>query len=97
MDSGEQPIMRKADSEALPVAVVNAIAEAKQVDPDELSPKLADVIDPDALADLFRGSDAQRGEGELVFAFGEHDVRVHASGVVEVTSEETYLVREADD
>jgi hypothetical protein len=40
--------------DSLGFAVVTAVAEAKGVDPMELEPPLASVIDPDALNSLFR-------------------------------------------
>lgn len=58
------------------VSVVRAVAEAKSVAPDELPP-LTDVIDPEAMNDLFaRDSDVGRSGINLSFDYCGYVVRI---------------------
>lgn len=66
--------------------VVAAVADARDVDPLELPP-LYDVIDPDALDQLFaqdaRGS--EKGPRRVIFVVAGCEVVVHSDGGVDVT------------
>lgn len=60
--------------------VVRVIAKEKRVPPGELRPPIRDVVDPDALDDLF-----QNGTGRVTFEYADHEVVLNHSGDVEVT------------
>lgn len=64
---------------ALGLAVVEAVADAEDVDPTDLDPPLGDVIDPDALESIFRDSN-----GELTFTYHGHRVTVEPAGTVDL-------------
>ncbi|HMB50116.1 HalOD1 output domain-containing protein [Natronoarchaeum rubrum] len=67
-------------------AVVEALADAKGVDPLELEP-LYQVIDPDALDALFDGTaGGDRRQGRVEFRTSGYRVEVTASGRVHLTS-----------
>lgn len=67
-------------------AVVEALADAKGVDPLELDP-LYEVIDPDALDALFDGAAADgRRQGRIEFRTAGYRVEVTSTGRVHVTS-----------
>lgn len=67
--------------------VVTAVADARDVDSLELPP-LFDVINPDALDQLFDHglSDGTNGPGRVVFMFAGCEVEVHSDGEVTVTA-----------
>jgi hypothetical protein len=78
--------IRTNDSdEAVSETVVNAVADAKGVDPLELDP-LYDAVDPDALDSLF-GHHAGAGSSsvELSFTMARCEVLVRGAGEVVVT------------
>lgn len=58
-------------------AVVYSVAEQEGVEPEELNPPLYDVIDPDALETVFRGS-----TGQITFEYHGYLVTVDHSGSV---------------
>lgn len=60
------------------VHVVEAVADASDVQPTEVTPRLCDVVEPDALDRLFRprSNDVERSSGAVRFAMGEWDVIV---------------------
>lgn len=60
-------------------AVASALAAHENVGVDELSPPLYDVIDPDALEDLFRNT-----TGRVTFEYREYEVTVDDEYTVEV-------------
>jgi hypothetical protein len=62
-------------------AVVSAVATAEGVEPESVTPRLYDVIDPDALEALF---DRQHHDSVTIsFTYGEWTVNI-ADGVVSV-------------
>ncbi|WP_252699659.1 HalOD1 output domain-containing protein [Natronosalvus vescus] len=66
-------------------SVVEAVAEAEGVDPLELSPPLYDVIDPDALDQVFAPTSMEsRMEGEVTFSYNGYEVTVCGDGYVTV-------------
>lgn len=67
-------------------AVVDAIAEREGVEPTELSPRLYDVIDPEALDSLFAPAetDTSRPTGTVRFSYNGYDVHVSSAGAVHV-------------
>jgi len=59
--------------------VASALAAHENVDVDELSPPLYDVIDPEALEELFRNT-----TGRVTFEYREYEVTVDDDYAVEV-------------
>lgn len=77
------PSEGKSDSREAPVfAVVSAVAEASGTDPFELPP-LNEVIDPEALNDLF-ASRPEASVEKVAFRYAGYDVAVHGNGDVRV-------------
>jgi hypothetical protein len=72
-------------NEHLATAVVYALSEALGCDPNDLPVELNEVVDPDALENVFadRG-DEPRGPGRLVFEIAGCEVTVRSSGDVSV-------------
>lgn len=66
--------------------VVLAVAEATDTDPTELEP-LYDVVDPDALDQLFQPhlNGTQRIGGRVIFSMDGCEVTIHANGDVVAT------------
>ena len=60
-------------------AIVTEVADAENADPGELTPRLADAIDPDALEELLRHSDAGVS---VTFEYSGHEIRVSADGTI---------------
>ena len=61
--------------------VIEAIAEAEETDPVELTPPLYEVIDPEALTNLFTNN---RTVGKIVFNYNSHEVSVFSDGYISV-------------
>ena len=82
MDSAQTSIeARRSCSKA----VVEAVAEAEGVNPVELSPPLYEVVDPDALDDLFAPTTVNgRMDGEVRFSYVGYEVTVAGDGYVSV-------------
>jgi hypothetical protein len=77
------------EPEQLSRLVVDAVAEAEGVDPLELAP-LYSVISPDALDSLFQPQFRMPGdpaEGQVRFSYEGYEVRVSASGSVELSED----------
>lgn len=72
MRMNQSPVVRRVHEESLGQVVVFAVGEARGVDPADLDDRLYDVIDPDALDNLFTG-----GGGTLEFTFAGCQVTVH--------------------
>ncbi|WP_276300586.1 HalOD1 output domain-containing protein [Halorussus lipolyticus] len=70
----------------LSAAVVDAVADAADVDPAEIGTPLYDQIDPDALDNLFsdRHNGMPRGSGHVVFSLLDYEVTVYSDGYVVV-------------
>ena len=70
----------------LSAAVINAVADAADVDPAEIGTPLYDEIDPDALDNLFsdRHNGMPRGSGHVVFSLLDYEVTVYSDGYVVV-------------
>lgn len=66
-------------------AVVTAVAEAKNIDPMELEPPLASVIDPDALNSLFK---KDLKIGHITFRYSDCEITIHSDGTVNVDHDE---------
>lgn len=70
-----------AADESLTVQLVQAVADAADVDPVDLSPPLYDAVDPEALEALFaptEGGPTRRGRIE--FSYAEYRVTVSVAG-----------------
>lgn len=74
---------RKSDVDTVSQRVVMAVAEARDIDTLELPP-LYDVIDPDALDNLFNSE--KRTRGRVVFMYNDCEVIVHSDGEVDITA-----------
>jgi hypothetical protein len=70
------------------IAVVEAVAEAKGVEPTEMGSTLYDVVDPDALDRLFSGGGSDGFEGRVVFELDAYEVTVQSNGDVLVRQTE---------
>ncbi|USZ69620.1 hypothetical protein NGM10_07790 [Halorussus salilacus] len=69
---------------SLVATVLDALEDASDRPADEMSVRLYDSVDPDALDALFEPTrrGARRDEGRVSFAVGEFAVTVHADGRV---------------
>ena len=67
-------------------AVVESIAEAEETEPAELTTPLYEVIDPDALEDLFAND---RAFGKVIFNYNKYEVSVFPDGYVSIESHGT--------
>lgn len=83
-------VERDASNDELCLTVVNAVADAKGVDPLDLEESLHDVIDPDALEDLFapRFAGVPRFDGRVSFTMADCTVVVESGGRVVVSPPE---------
>ena len=73
---------RHADDRPASARVLDAVAAAEGVRPWEVDARLYDVVDPDALDDLF--GDAETGT-TLTFPFCGYVVTVHEGGEIELS------------
>ncbi|UPV99123.1 hypothetical protein M0R88_11360 [Halorussus gelatinilyticus] len=74
-----------AGTSTISQSVVEAVAEAEDVDPMELSPPLYEVIDPDALDQVFAASPTNgRMDGQVTFTYNGYEVTVSGDGYVSV-------------
>jgi len=62
--------------------IIDAVAEAEDVEPTALDPPLAEVIDPEALETVIE--DPTSSTLEVRFTYRGHDVAVNESGRVQV-------------
>lgn len=62
--------------------IVNAVADAADVGPTELTPPLYEVVAPDALETLFAADGSRQPPTRLAFEYGDYAVEVtgHADG-----------------
>lgn len=63
--------------------LVTAIADIDHTDPLKLEP-LYETVDPDALDDFVESDTLHDVGGYISFVFAGYDVRVHASGLIEI-------------
>lgn len=70
----------RGDDTDLSIAVIEVLAEARGITPVEMDEPLYDVVDPDALDQLFTDQTDGAVGGRVVFELGEHEVTVHADG-----------------
>lgn len=78
---------------SVPDSVVEALTEATDLPADQLQGRLYELLDPDALDDLFqpKHDGTPRYGGALSFSVAGHDVTVAADGTITVRSELTRL------
>lgn len=72
--------------EPLSTAVIDAVADAAELDPAELGARLYDQVDPDALDNLFgdRHDGTPRGSGHVSFSLLDYEITVYSDGHVVV-------------
>ncbi|RQG93288.1 hypothetical protein EA462_01295 [Natrarchaeobius halalkaliphilus] len=70
-----------ADENCVSQTVVEAIAEAEGTDPLELTPPLYEVIDPDALENLFTDG---KTVGKIIFNYNNFEVCVFSDDSISV-------------
>ena len=75
-----------SESDRLSTAVIDAVAEAADVEPAELGTSLYDHVDPDALDNIFsdRHNGMPRGSGHVAFNLLDYEVTVYSDGHVVV-------------
>ena len=73
------------DSDNVSQSVVETVAKAEGVSPTELTPPLYEVVDPDALDQLFAAASVGSGP-EVAFPYKGYEVTVDGNGVVSVES-----------
>lgn len=74
---------RRTDDRPASARVLDAVAAAEGVRPCEIDARLYDVVDPDALNDLFRDAESRT---TLTFPFCGYIVTVHGGGEIELSS-----------
>lgn len=72
---------RTAGSPSVTQSVVEAVAEADGVGPEELAPPLYEEIDPDALERIFATGPSTR---RVVFTYNGYEVTVRGDGSVSI-------------
>lgn len=72
----------ETDSRSVSRAVIDAVAAAEGTPPTKLTPPLYDVVDPEALDNVF---DGKASLGKVVFNYNSYEVSVEADGYVAVT------------
>lgn len=88
------PLLRHSfdpESDSVNAELVRAVAALDDTDPIELD-VLADVIDPEALDDLFRhhvGGLPRDTDGEVRFEYNGHRVRITADGIIAIDPPES--------
>jgi len=77
---------RQETTADLSARIVTEIARHEGVPPTAVQPVLFDVVDPDALADLFHSPDGgpERDAGAVRFPIGDYEVTVAHDGSVDV-------------
>ncbi len=72
--------------DTLSQTIVEAVAETEGIAPEALTPPLYDVVDPEALGNLFTatGRNRRSAGGRVRFTYHGHDVTVWADGEVDV-------------
>ncbi|QLG47675.1 HalOD1 output domain-containing protein [Natrinema halophilum] len=85
------PTARTAAIDTPCIEIVEQIAALEDVDPTELQPPLHDVIDPEAVNDLFSPTkrNGTRESGRVRFDYLGYDVVVRGDGRVSVSSGRT--------
>ena len=66
-------------------AVLTAVADRDGIDPSDLTPRLSDVLDPEALDSLFKG-----GSATVTFDYRGYTVTVDQTGTVTLDDTSTH-------
>ena len=70
--------------------IVEAVAEAEGVSPIELTPPLYDVIDPEALDQIFAVTPTQaRMAGQVTFSYTGYEVTVSGDGYISIDKQKS--------
>lgn len=87
MTQASQQSVSVAPHESVCTAVITALANAKGVDPRDLSEQLNDIVDPDALNCIFKdtATGPARTAGHVCFEMAGCEVVVQATGRIIVT------------
>lgn len=82
--------LKSQTTESLSGKVLDTVAACKNTEPIELEPPLYEVIDPDALDNLFtpKRDGRVRMGGEVRFTYCGHEIRVTSNGEVRAESTE---------
>lgn len=85
MSESSTTIVRSAENRSVSEEVIHAVSEATGTDPTQLE-LLYDIVDPDALDQLFHAqSGLPQSDHRVIFTMEDCEVTVHASGKVAVT------------
>ena len=71
----------EADTRSVSRAVIDVVAAVEDTPPTELTPPLYDVVDPEALDNVFAGKATL---GKVVFNYNSYEISVDADGYVAV-------------
>lgn len=71
----------ETDNQNASQVVIDTIAALEDTPPTELTPPLYDIVDPDALDNMFAG---KASLGKVVFNYNSYEVNVNADGYVAV-------------
>lgn len=82
----QQHVYTPSESESLSQTIVYAVAETKGVDPVDLTERLYDCVDPDALDRLF-DTGGHEAVGSVVFTMAGCTVRIESGRAVVVTDD----------
>lgn len=85
----EHTSYRLQDGERPSTAIINAIADHEGTSPDEIGPRLYDVVDPDALDSLFRPrvDGEQRVGGKAVFGYRGYEITYESDGWIHIADD----------
>ena len=79
------PSTATAETRTVSESVVEVVAEAEETDPLELTPPLYEVIEPDALDQVFAATPTdERRKGTVTFSYNGYEVTVRGDGDVSV-------------
>ena len=82
--------IKSRTAESVSGKVLNTVAARKDTEPTALQPPLYEVVDPDALDNLFtpRADGSVRMRGEVRFAYCGYEIRISSNGDVRAVPEE---------
>lgn len=85
MQTARPPTRNSKNERRISRTIVERIAEAEGIAPTELDTRLYDVIEPEALNELFRPqADGSATDGFVSFNFHGYTVTVHSDSSVEI-------------
>lgn len=86
---GEFRLEHQAENDPVSTMVLSEVADQANVDPVDLAPRLATVVDTDALEALFTSD--SRGYTGVKFRYAGHRITIHSDEVVQVNAEQMTL------